>query len=351
MSNAMIRQPHRLGRGLASMAALVVLLVGVPFTLVAASRSRFGAANPLTDVDPPWRWDLTRVVEALSQPLDDDAVVDLLIRSSFIVIWVAAAVVAVTTVSEVVHMLRHGGLTAPHVRGMGWAQCIGRWVAVGLIAVLPVDSFSSTVAAVGHAGPAATAQRLKLTGDAGASPSVDLFSPTHAESASRQLSAPWSVQREPASREEPTRSTDVRPDSTTTDAPRTVEPAVHVVQRGESIYRIADGYTAGDDARTIDLAEEILDLNLGAVMDDGRQFTNPALIRPGWTLTLPSGVGSPRPTHRCRRSRTTISLRLARSHTSTPRGTSSGTPPTWSSEATRSRESPTNTSAISGTGR
>ena len=74
---------------------------------------------------------------------------------------------------------------------------------------------------------------------------------------------------------------------------RTVARGVHLVERGESIYAIAAEYAAGDEVRTIEIAEAILDLNLDTVMDDGQRFTNPALIQPGWTLTLPDGVGTP----------------------------------------------------------
>ena len=140
----MIGAPHRISRGLASLAALVVVFVAVPLALAAAARSRFGAAHPLAEIEPPWRWDPGELGDAVAQPLRDDAVVNLLIRSSLTVIWLALAVIAVTIVTEVVHMLRHQGLPAPHVRGVGWAQRIARWVAVGLIALVPINSFAST---------------------------------------------------------------------------------------------------------------------------------------------------------------------------------------------------------------
>ena len=34
-------------------------------------------------------------------------------------------------------MIRHGGMALPSVRGLGWSQRIARFVAAGLIVVLP----------------------------------------------------------------------------------------------------------------------------------------------------------------------------------------------------------------------
>ncbi len=287
----MIAPLNRISRGLASLAAIVGLFLVVPVVLVTAARSRFDAASPLTGIDPPWRWDLDRVGDAVSRPLRDDTVVDLLIRSSLTVVWLALAVIAITIVIESFHMVRHQGLPAPHVRGAGWAQRIGRWVAIGLLALLPVDSFSATATAtaLGGAGPAATAQRLGGTaepsdsglGIAGTGPDAT-FGPDAAR-------APGNRHVALAAQVEPT-SDGGRADAPTPPA----APAVHVVERGESIYAIAAAYAAGDESRTIEIANEILDLNLGDVMDDGRRFTNPALVQPGWTLTLPDGVRTPR---------------------------------------------------------
>ena len=82
---AMIAMPHRITRGMASLAATAALFVAVPVGLIATSRMRFGSGNPLHEVDPPWRWDLARLGDAVSQPLRDDAVVNLLIRSSMVI--------------------------------------------------------------------------------------------------------------------------------------------------------------------------------------------------------------------------------------------------------------------------
>ena len=234
MSAASHGPPHRISRALGSLAALVALFVAVPVALAAASRSRFDAANPLVGIDPPWRWEPAALGDAVAEPLRDDAVVNLLIRTSLTVIWLALAVVAVTIVVEVVHMVRHRGLAAPHVRGFGWAQGIGRWVAVGLIALVPINSFASTAQAVaGAATPAATAQRFGPTPEPASQVAGEVVSSF----------APDEIADLPRPDAE-------APESSTTaagvEAP--ASSAVHVVARGESIYAIAADYAAGPGA-------------------------------------------------------------------------------------------------------
>ena len=265
----MNRQPRRIGRGLASIAAIAALFVGVPFALVAATRSRFASSNPLDSIEPPWQWNLSRIGDTLSGPLRDDAVVDLVIRTSLVVIWIALAIIAVTIVTEVVHMVRHRGLPAPSVRGLGWSQHLARWIAVGLIALVPLNAFAGTATALGGSpGPAATALRLVVDQD-----SPD---PGFTVSIDRGIAAFGS---------------EAGSDTPVSAPSAPIGAATHTVARGESIYGIAADLTGGDDARIIDIADAILDLNLGTTMHDGQRFTNPALIQPGWTLALPPGLG------------------------------------------------------------
>ena len=47
-------------------------------------------------------------------------------------------------------MVRHGGMALPSVRGLGWSQRIARFVAAGLIVVLPT---THAVALESHALP------------------------------------------------------------------------------------------------------------------------------------------------------------------------------------------------------
>ena len=132
------------GRVLASIVALVAVVVALPLGLIAVSRARFGSANPLAGVDLGWFGD--DAASSLTRPIADDTVIDGLIRLSLCVAWLAIAVIVVTTVLEVVHMIRHRGLPTPSVRGLGWAQRIARFIAVGLIVLIPVSTSSPSIA-------------------------------------------------------------------------------------------------------------------------------------------------------------------------------------------------------------
>ena len=115
-----------------------------PVGLIAVSRARFGSADPLAGVDLGWFGD--DAASSLTRPIADDTVIDALIRLSLCVAWIAIAVIVVTTALEVVHMIRHRGLPTPSVRGLGWAQRIARFIAVGLIVLIPLSNSSPSIA-------------------------------------------------------------------------------------------------------------------------------------------------------------------------------------------------------------
>jgi nucleoid-associated protein YgaU/two-component SAPR family response regulator len=256
------RDPRRWVRFAASAGALVTLAVAVPAGLVAVSRSRFGSANPLAGADPPWRWASGGVGDTLSGPIADDTVIDGIIRASLCVVWVAVAIIVVTTVVEVVHALRYHGLAFPDVHGVRWAQSIARFIAVGLIAVVPMMTPATSLASTLGARSAATAPFHE---------SIDAEASTTPSLASERASVPPSPS--------PAQETVV---------------AVHVVTPGESIYSIAVDLAGGDSARVLEIADAIIDTNLGSVMPSGQRFTNPAYIEVGWTLQVPADV-APQP--------------------------------------------------------
>lgn len=274
----MQHQPQRFRRAVTSLLAMLALFVVAPWALMAVARSRFDSPNPLARIAPPWRWSLDEIRDVVSEPLRDDAVVNLLIRTSLTVIWLALATVAVTIVLEVVHMVRHRGMASPRVRGLGWAQRIASWIAVGIIALLPLSSFGSVATALEQPlDPATTAQRFAQPTD---------------ESTARVSGDPTANGRTGNhsfgdDRRSPRTGTEAREDD---EVVAPVERGWHTVERGESIYSIASSYADGDADRTNEIADGILDLNLGALMNDGSRFMNPALIQPGWELTLPTGV-------------------------------------------------------------
>jgi MYXO-CTERM domain-containing protein len=252
------RDPHRWSRFAASAVALLALVVVVPIGLIAVSRAKFGSANPLAGADPPWNWGSNEVGDALSGPLTDDTVIDGIIRLSLCVVWVALAVILVTTVVEVVHAVRHHGLAFPDVRGVGWAQSIARFIAIGLVAVLPMMT------------PAAS---LASTFGARAAPSASSAEPVGASVSSALLNAGATA---------------------TPPAPSPDSGIVHVVASGESIYSIAVSLAGGDSGRALEIADAIIDANLGTVMPGGQRFTNPAYVEVGWMLRLPTEVAGSR---------------------------------------------------------
>ena len=241
------------GRFAASVLSLVALVVGVPALLIAVARSRFGSPSPLAGVDVPWRSTSRGAAALVEEPVGDDMVIDLIIRSSLCIAWAALAIVIVTVVGEVAHLIRHRGMPRPDVRGLGWAQHLARFIAVGLVVVLPLSSPQSSIAAddleVGVAD--ATSERVEKP-SAGPTPVSTVVRAPPGES--------------PVDR---------------------VGDRAHVVQPGESVYSIAESVAAGDADVVMDIANGIVEANLGKAMRNGQRFTNPAYIEAGWVLELP----------------------------------------------------------------
>lgn len=266
-----IRRQHT-GQFAASVFALVVMLGALPLALIAASRTRFGSPNPLADVPTPWRWSASDLKDAASEPLQDDAVINLIIRTALTITWIALLVIAITTMLEVIHMMRHRGLPRPHVRGLGWAQSIARFIAIGLIALLPSASIAAATTTTGALAGTSTIEHVL---------GLDADGPTAlGREATHRLNASQRAERQTENEVGPT-SADL------------VVSSTHLVSRGESVWEIAEQLGDGDDASTMEIAEAILDANLGRMMSDGHRFTNPAIIRQGWNLDLPGTVASP----------------------------------------------------------
>lgn len=73
--------------------------------------------------------------------------------------------------------------------------------------------------------------------------------------------------------------------------PHTVTWTTYTVVHDDSVYRIAtriaDQQRTGDGARVRDVADQILERNLGRRMIDGALFDDASLIQPGWQLDVP----------------------------------------------------------------
>ncbi len=83
------------------------------------------------------------------------------------------------------------------------------------------------------------------------------------------------------------------PEGVLEDGPTVWAP--YLVQEGDSVYRIATRLADGDNRRVRDLADAIIERNLGRVMTDGRVFDDPSLVRIGWMLDVPTSAASAAP--------------------------------------------------------
>ncbi len=241
-----------------------MLLVVVPAVLLAVSNARFGHASPLHGMDAPWRWTLDAARSwwhRLTDQLDtSDELIDVFVRLALLVAWVCVGVVVVTIVGEVVFQLRHGMPSSGHhdVLGLVW---LGRAVAGGLVAMLPLAAATPALAS-GPVVRRVPATAPVVAGDRRPAPTG--------------MSAPMPDRRPGSS-------------STAVDGPPPAPAPVsttYVVQRGDSVWSIATR-VAGPGGDIAAIAAQIVDDNRGATMSDGRRFTTPALIEPGWHLAVP----------------------------------------------------------------
>ena len=228
-----------------ALAVAVAAFGGIPVALMAVSRWRLGSGSPLTGMDPPWTWSrrgLSRWWSSLGDGLDtSDQLVDVFVRVGLVLAWACLAVLAVVVVAELVYQARHG-MPSPRRRSLLGLGRLGRWIAAGLLAVVPL-AVARSVTATGRHGPTAPVVQPRM------GPVVQ-----------RGAHAP----------------------------PAPSGPSTHVVRRGESVWSIAEQYAPRGEAD--EMAAEITRLNLGRVMSDGHRFVTAALIEPGWELLLPESV-------------------------------------------------------------
>jgi LysM repeat protein len=64
----------------------------------------------------------------------------------------------------------------------------------------------------------------------------------------------------------------------------------HTVVAGDSVYRIAAALSTDDGGRVRDVADQIIDRNMGRIMNDGALFQDPSLISIGWVIEVPADV-------------------------------------------------------------
>jgi LysM domain len=259
---------RRVARALPSVVGLGVLVAAVPAVLIAVARRRFGGAAPWHGVDPPWSWSAEQVADVVTSRVDDGVLLDVVVRVSLGAAWAAVVVLAGTVCAEIVHMVRHGGLAMPPVRGLGWSQRIARSIAVGLLLVVPFAARTQarTSSAAVLLRPATATAAVEVSSRSLVAPTPRPEMPRHNGDATAE--AGLSIEGSPP-------SVPTEPDGA---------PGVqHVVQPGDTLWSIA-GARLGDPTRW----PEIWELNQARDMGGGRTFDDPDLILIGWVLDVPA---------------------------------------------------------------
>lgn len=303
-------------RGLGATIALLAFVVGVPIALIALAPSYTpSGVGSLADA-----WDM------LTAP-DDGTVLFAVVAS---VAWICWAVFTASVVVELVASARR--VAAPRLRLVGGIQSVAtRLVATASILL----SLSATSIAV-HPGPAAAAPLTRVVtpeSPSGTTRPIDEHEGTPASQQHRQAAAAlptitvhrgdtlWGIAERHLGAG--TRYTEIRdlnlhrpqPDGHALVDTDWINPgwilrlpadatglpaaaaaaaadaeAVVTVRSGDTLWSIAEHHL-GDGARYVDLVE----LNRDRPQADGERLTDPDLIRPGWTLVLPSAVSPARP--------------------------------------------------------
>ncbi len=121
-----------------SLTTLIVVTVVLPVALAMVSERRFGGRAPWHGLPSPSSWRLGGLPDAVTGRLTERIIADVVIRGTLMLTWLAIVLFAITVVAELAHMIRHGGIARPEIRGLGWSQGSARTVAAGLLVVLPM---------------------------------------------------------------------------------------------------------------------------------------------------------------------------------------------------------------------
>jgi DNA-binding SARP family transcriptional activator len=229
-------------RGVGALIVITVLLAGIPVLLITA------AGIPFAHGLPSW----AHLASRLRQPDDGQLLLDVLL----ILAWTGWAAFTISVAAETVALARHA--VAPTLFGLGAMQPAAGRLLASVALLLPAGG------AALHLGAAALHPPLAAT-----APPRPTISATPA----------------PARPQPATGST-------------SSEPAAHAVQAAVKlpVYVVGTDPTGQRDTLWSIAARhlgnplrwnEIAQLNSGQRQADGTVFTDPNLIRPGWTLRLP----------------------------------------------------------------
>lgn len=226
-------------RGLVSFVAIVGFVAGVPWLLV-----RYGN-SPITGLPAA-----DQLRDAMSTVVSDSMLFAVLTVAA----WVVWAAFTLSLVIEAGAALR--GVQAPNLALVGPLQRSARALVAAVVLAVTIHSTSSAVAAQATAMPTGALRPVTVADH-----------PAEATAGHSAASAPEAATVQRALVNHP--ATDAHPMVT--------------VERGDSAWALAERHL-GDGMRWRDLWA----LNRDLPQPDGRAWTDPQLIRPGWQLRLPS---------------------------------------------------------------
>ncbi|MGH2356299.1 MAG: LysM peptidoglycan-binding domain-containing protein, partial [Chloroflexota bacterium] len=238
------RALRRLARGLGALAALVLLLVGIPIALAVL------VGWPLPHGLPSWNE--FRSALTTSGPGDE-----VIVKGLAVVCWLAWATLAASVVLEVAGVIRGRG--SRRVPFAGPVQALAANLVAAVVLTLPSVGVRTTPSAT---QPLAARLQAPTIKPIAAAPPPGLHEP---DQPVLFVSATSDPATEVAGAEE-----------------------TYTVVRRDTLWGIAEVHL-GDPFRW----PELFALNQGRPQPDGRTLTDPNLIRPGWVLALPGGTSVP----------------------------------------------------------
>ena len=273
----MIIRARALVTGLAALAALALVVVGLPVVLY-----RFGG-SPLPGQIGGWH----RIAAVLASRDDGNLLVGVIRACS----WLAWLLFTVCVLTEVQAAIR--GSRAPHLQLGGLQGTAAYLVALTALAFTAPSGFTLSASAAvitqpgsaSHPGPASQHGPFTRSGpssDPGAAGLADAAGRPGQWSQAVEL-APMTVSRQHASASTAGFLGVQKPMHADLDADGKMASRLVVVRAGDCLWSLAQRYLGDGDRYP-----EIASMNYGHEMGGGQVFTNPSLIDPGWQLLLPA---------------------------------------------------------------
>jgi DNA-binding SARP family transcriptional activator len=268
----MITRARAVLTGMAAIAALALVVVGLPVVLW-----QFGG-SPLPGHLAGWH----RVATVLSSR-DDGSLLFAVIRACS---WLAWLLFAVCVLAEAQAAIR--GRRAPHLRLGGVQGAAAHLVALATLAFATPSAItlSAAVAAVSHPG---TGSQPGTASQSGGGSELGTSAPAGAGNDAAGANQPPSTGPTSALHTAPPAGYMTAPEtpSAALDASAETASRLVIVRAGDCLWSLAHRYLGAGDRYP-----EIFTLNYGHDMGDGQVLTNPSLIEPGWQLLLPASAAA-----------------------------------------------------------